>query len=257
MSNFDVTFAPINYHFPLIHVEGTNGTPFLFGGENHKHEINVRDFFISKFLVTQELWEFVMGKNPAHFKGKNRPVEHVSYENIVSEGSFLEKLNEMHAIRKLIPEGFSFRLPTESEWEYAARGGKNWKDGFQFSGSNDMNEVGWYEMNSGIYSDPVIIAKLKNHEKGTQTHDVGGKAPNQLGIHDMCGNVWEWCQDYSQPDISKIPADGTPCLTESTDRVLRGGCHHNGVVHCTVHKRYHILPKAADECIGFRIVASA
>ncbi len=254
MTNFELYFPEIDYRFPMIYVEGTNGVPYLFGTATQTKEIHIQDFFISQFLVTQVLWEYIMGENPSLFKGHNRPVEKVSYNTIVQKNGFLEKLNQDEHTKEY---SSPFRLPTETEWEYAAKGGKNWKDGFQFSGSNDINEVGWYEMNSGKYNDPAIIAQLRNHEKGTKTHEVGLKAPNQLGIYDMSGNVWEWCEDYFQRDINQIPEDGTPCLIPSENRVLRGGCHHNWSVHCTVSKRYEIMPEFADECIGFRIAFSA
>ena len=115
--------------------------------------------------------------------------------------------------------------------------------------------MGWYEGNAGKITDPAILLQLKNTEKGTETHEVGQKAPNQLGIFDMSGNVWEWCQDYFQKDIHKIPANGKPYLENTGERVLRGGCHHNWAIHCTVSKRYAIAPDAKDGCIGFRIAA--
>jgi len=250
MTNFDIHFPEINYRFPMAFVKGTGNTAFSFG-VNHKKEIHINDFLISKFLITQQLWEHIMGNNPSHFVGHDRPVENVSFNDIIQKG-FLQKLNlDFGEKNNLI-----FRLPSETEWEYAARGGIHWSDGFLFSGSNDINQVAWYELNSGKYTDPEIIAKLKNQDKGTETHSVGQKLSNQLGIFDLCGNVWEWCQDYFQRDINMIPNDGTPCLMESDNRVLRGGCHHNGAIHCTVSKRYEIFPAAKDECIGFRIAAS-
>lgn len=251
MRNFDIEIPEKNFRFPMAFVDGTGETPFLFG-VNQKINIYIENFFISKFLITQQMWEYIMGNNPSYFVGQDRPVENVSFNDITQINGFLQKLNlEFGDKYNLI-----FRLPTETEWEYVARGGSDWKDDFLFSGSNDINEVAWYEMNSGKYTDPAIITKLKNHEKGTETHIVGQKLGNQIGIFDMCGNLWEWCQDYFQRDIRLIPTDGTPCTQESEDRVLRGGCHHNGAIHCTVSKRYEILPEAKDECIGFRIAAS-
>lgn len=255
MTNFDIYFPGINYSLPMVFVKGTGDTTYLFG-DDLKLGIRTNDFFISKYLVTQQLWEYVMGSNPAAFKGSNRPVETVSYDDITSYNGFLEKLNGLDEIKETIPGRLSFRLPTETEWEYAARGGIHWKDGFHFSGSNDIDTVGWYENNAGKITDPAIPKQLKNKEKETETREVGQKAPNQLGIFDMNGNVWEWCQDYFQRDIYKIPTDGTPCQIESPDRVLRGGCRHNGAIHCTVYKRYEIPPEHADGCIGFRIAAS-
>jgi sulfatase modifying factor 1 len=255
MKNFDIYFPESNYSFPMVFVKGTGDTSFLFGDEL-KLNIRIRDFYISKYPVTQQLWELIMGSNPAAAKGSNRPVETVSYNDIVSGTGFLKKLNELEEIKKTIPGGLLYRLPAETEWEYAARGGTYWKDGFHFSGGDDITTVGWYEDNAGKITDPIILRQLKNTAKGTETHEVGRKAPNQLGIFDMSGNVWEWCQDYFQSDAYMIPVDGSSCRIESPERVLRGGCHHNWAIHCTVYKRYAIGPDAADGCIGFRIALS-
>lgn len=252
MTDFDIYFPEINYRFPLIFVKGTSGANYLFG-DSEKADIKINDFFISKFPVTQQLWEYIMGSNPSLFNGKDRPVENVSFNEVTQKDGFLEKLNIVTSDRYKL----TFRLPSEAEWEYAAKGGTQWTDDFQYSGSNDINDVGWYDQNSGKYDDPEILAKLKNHEKGTTTHDVGLKQPNQLGICDMSGNVWEWCQDYFQGDIRNIPANGAPYSKKGRERVLRGGCHHNWAIHCTVSKRYAIIPEAKDECIGFRIAASS
>lgn len=118
-----------------------------------------------------------------------------------------------------------------------------------------IDAVAWYENNAGPITDTATLHQLKNTAKGTTTQDVAKKTPNQLGIFDMSGNVWEWCQDYYQADAHNIPPDGSPCNIESDTRVLRGGCHHNWAIHCTVYKRYEIGPDAADGCIGFRMVA--
>lgn len=251
MTDFDIYFPEIDYHFSLTFVKGTENATYLFG-DGEKTDIYIRDFFASKFLITQQLWEYIMGNSPSHFDGQDRPVENVSFKEVTQENGFLAKLNVAISDKYKL----TFRLPSETEWEYAARGGTHWTNDFQFSGSNDINDVGWYDQNSGKYNDPEILSKLKNHEKGTTTHNVGQKQPNQLGIFDMSGNVWEWCQDYFEKDIKKIPKDGTPYSENNNERVLRGGCHHNWAIHCTVSKRYAIIPEAKDECIGFRIAAS-
>jgi formylglycine-generating enzyme required for sulfatase activity len=232
-------------------VKGTGDTTYLFG-DSDKTNINVNDFLISKFQITQQLWKYIMGNSPSYFGGQDRPVENVSFNDITQKNGFLDKLN----ITTSNEYKLTFRLPPETEWEYAARGGPHWTDDFQFSGNNNINDVGWYEQNSGKFNDIEILSKLKNHEKGTTTHNVGQKQPNQLGVFDMSGNVWEWCQDYFQSNIHKIPKDGTAYLEDNNERVLRGGCHHNWAIHCTVSKRYAIVPEAKDECIGFRVVAS-
>lgn len=255
MTNFDIYFPEIDYSFQMVFVKGTGDKTYLFG-DGEKVNIFIKDFFISKYPITQQVWKYVTGSNPSHFIGLQRPVECVSFNEITQMNGFLDKLNAMADMKYQPGTKLKFRLPSETEWEYAARGGEHWEDNFQFSGSNNMNDVGWYDQNSGKYNDPEILAKLKNHEKGTTTHDVGQKQANQLGVFDMCGNIWEWCHDCFQRNIYIIPPDGTPYLEKTNDRVLRGGCHHNGAIHCTVSKRYEIFPEAKDECIGFRIAAS-
>jgi formylglycine-generating enzyme required for sulfatase activity len=130
-----------------------------------------------------------------------------------------------------------FRFPSETEWEYAARGGPQWRDGFQFSGGNDIELLAWHDRKAGDH-----------------TQDVAQKAPNQLGLFDMSGNVWEWCQDMYTADVSAIPRDGSPRQGDAPERVLRGGCFHNWAIHCTVSKRYQIERQFHDGCIGFRPV---
>jgi sulfatase modifying factor 1 len=255
MEHFDLYFPEIDYVFPMILVKGTEETGYSFG-DQEKIQIQLRDFFISRYPVTQRLWEYITGNNPSHFQGQDRPVESISFNDIMKKDGFLQRFNASVGSKYKLNDKIAFRLPSEAEWEYAAKGGIHWTDGFQFSGSNDLNKVGWYDKNSGKFNNPEILSKLKNQEKGTETHVVGQKSPNQLGICDMSGNVWEWCEDFFQTDIHKIPLNGTSCLEESGERVLRGGCHHNWAVHCTVTKRYAIVADAYDECIGFRISAS-
>jgi formylglycine-generating enzyme required for sulfatase activity len=233
----ELKFEEINYTFPMIFVRGTNNEYFLFGPENEHFRVRVKDFYISRYPVTQILWKHIMGSNPAHFTADHHPVENVSYDDIASENGFLERINA-----KVFKGNMSgqFRLPTETEWEYAARGGIHWQDYFIFSGSDNIDEVGWYK-----------------HNSGNESKTVGQKKPNQLGLYDMCGNLWEWCSDYFQSNTNSIPRDGSPCTEESADRVLRGGCYHNWGIHCTVMKRYAIGAIYKDPCIGFRLVLPA
>jgi formylglycine-generating enzyme required for sulfatase activity len=160
--------------------------------------------------------------------------------------------------------GLRFRLPSETEWEYAARGGPPWTDGFAFSGGNDIDKVAWYGQRfSGARR---LVGRLLGWRLGwrltsrprrrtsTHAHDVGTKAPNQLGLSDMCGNVWEWCQDACVDDSQAVPADGSAWLGPGPDRRLRGGCHHNWDIHCTVWFRYGIARDTQGEAIGFRLV---
>ena len=243
MEQIELRFDEINYTFPFVLVKGTGERHFLFGLENDLLKVQMKDFFISKFLVTQVLWKHIMGHNPACCVGDNQPVETVSYDDIIREGGFLQKINAN--LKKEISQQFpkfplvQLRLPTETEWEYAARGGPYWGDYFVYSGSDNIDEVGWYKGNSR-----------------DKSKEVGKKKPNQLGLYDMSGNLWEWCQDYYHEDTTKIPLDGAPCQEPGGDRVLRGGCFHNFAMHCTVMKRYWINPDYKDPCIGFRLVIS-
>lgn len=231
----------------MIFVEGTNGSPFLFGSPGLSHEIQVDDFFIGKFPVTQSFYTHVFSPvaNKSPVKGENHPIQEVSWYDITKIGGFLDYINEQGVLKGIsdqLPAGkqFRFRLPSETEWEYAARGGPHWKDGFTHSGSNDINQVAWHRDNS---FDLMRAAGLKD--------------PNQLGIYDMSGNQWEWCQDLFVRDTNQVPTDGSPYEKSGTDRVLRGGCFHNHAIHCTVNKRYEIGPEFHDGCISFRLVLAA
>lgn len=241
MENLVISFN--GHSLEMVFVAGTPANePFLFG---YAQRVQIADYYIAKFQTTQALWNFVMDEDGTRFmyKGEQQPAEHVSWDDCQV---FMEKINKKY--------NRSFRLPTETEWEYAARGGRDWRDGFHFAGSNDMDESGWYEGNAGPYTDPAMISRLKNQAKLTVAHPVGQKKPNQLGLYDMNGNLWEWCQDWFVRDTNEIPKDGSAYQVPTSNKVLRGGCHHNGAIHCTNTKRYEIPPDSFDGCIGFRIV---
>ena len=174
---------------------GTNGAD-AFDDEKPVHKVTLSGFYISKYEVTQELWQAVMGNNPSHFTGNPRcPVEQVSWNDCQK---FLEQLNKL--------TGRNFRLPTEAEWEFAARGG-NQSRGYMYSGSNDPENVGWGYHNSGLTS-----------------HPVGMKSSNELGIYDMCGNVEEWCQDrYGKDYYRNSPSTNPMGPSSGYERVCRGG----------------------------------
>lgn len=189
------------------------------------HEVMLSDFQIGKYEVTQAQWLAVMGSNPSYFSGCDScPVENVSWDDIQS---FLSKLNSM--------TGKNYRLPTEAEWEYAARGGSQSR-GYKYSGSNGLVKVAWYYHYNG---------EIK-------THPVGQKSPNELGLYDMSGNVFEWCQDrygaYGRDSQTnpRGPSSGS-------GRVVRGGSWLNGATGALVSFRYYISPDSRYNNLGFRL----
>ncbi len=250
----------------LVPVPGTAGRPYLFGREPNRRPIEVRAFHMMTTPVTQALWTHIMGSNPVGRDEPLHPVTNVSWHQITGPGGFLDRINASPILAGVSdPQGaLRFRLPSETEWEYAARGGPHWTDDFAFSGSDDIDQVARY--GHRFSSGRRRVCRLLGWRLGwriagryppgrpTRTHDVAGKAANQLGLYDMCGHVWEWCQDTCIDDIDAVPADGRPWLGPGPERRLRGGAHQNWDIHCTVWFRYGITPDAHDGCIGFRLV---
>jgi formylglycine-generating enzyme required for sulfatase activity len=197
------------------------------GGSDEKpvHSVTVSSFYMSKYEVTQKQWRDVMGTNPSGFKCDNCPVEQVSWNDVQK---FLKKQNAK--------TGKNYRLPTEAEWEYAARGGNKSK-GYKYAGSNSINDMAWYSSNS------------------TKTHQVGTKKANELGIYDMSGNVYEWCSDWYDSDYYKNSLRNNPQGANSgTYRVLRGGSWSNYHAYCRVADRPISTPTYRNNNIGFRLV---
>ena len=198
-----------------------------YDDEKPTHQVTLtNDYYIGKYEVTQALWKAVMGKKPSKFKGDNLPVENVSWDDCQE---FISQLNRI--------TGKTFRLPTEAEWEYAARGGKKSR-GYQYSGSNDISDVAWYDGNSG-----------------NKTHAVGSKQANELGIYDMSGNVWEWCQDWHGSYSSSSQTNPTGVKSGSY-RVIRGEGWFNGASICRSSYRDGRLPYASSRDQGLRLVLS-
>ena len=216
------TYTVKGVSFTMIPVEG--GT-FQMGDSDEKpvHRVTLSDYYIGQTEVTQELWKAVMGRNPSDFKGAKNPVNNVSWNDCQK---FIKKLN------KLTKQ--NFRLPTEAEWEFAARGG-NKSRGYKYSGSDNLGSVAWYKDNSSSAVNPV-----------------GSKSPNELGLYDMSGNVWEWCADWygSYSSSSQINPMG---YSSGSGRVIRGGSWSGGATICRVANRGGNTPADSYGNLGLRL----
>lgn len=194
--------------------------------EKPTHSVTLSSYYICKYEVTQALWRAIMGSNPSNFKGDNLPVECVSWDDCQT---FINRLNSY--------TGRNFRLPTEAEWEFAARGG-NYSRHYKYSGSNYIDDVAWYGDNSG-----------------DRTHPVGTKQANELGLYDMSGNVWEWCSDWygSYSSYSQTDPIGP---NNGSNRMDRGGCWGNFAKRCRPAYRSYGTPGYRDHGRGLRLVLS-
>ena len=198
-----------------------------YNDEKPVHTVTLDGFYMGETEITQAQWRAVMGTNPSSFnKGDNYPVENVSWDEAVQ---FCEKLSQK--------TGRNYVLPTEAQWEYAARGGK-YSKGTKYAGSNTINEVAWYTGNSN-----------------NTTHPVAQKEPNELGLYDMSGNVDEWCLDrygsYSSSDATNPTGPGP---SAGSARVERGGNWLEGARYCRVSYRYNYSPGYRGSYLGFRVV---
>ena len=232
----DVITIPVKDGICIEMVKVEGGT-FMMGAtsemknpyddEKPVHQVTLtNDYYMGKYEVTQALWQVVMGKNPSYFKGDNLPVNYVRWKDCQR---FISKLNSM--------TGRKFRLPTEAEWEYAARGGKKSR-GYQYSGSSNISDVAWYDGNSG-----------------DKTHPVGTKQANELGIYDMTGNVLEWCQDWYGSYYSSSQTNPTGA-TSGSRHVNRGGSWHSNVRRSSSSCRYGVIYVDRDLDLGFRLALS-
>lgn len=191
-------------------------------GRTDTVRVHLADYYIGRYEVTQALWEAVMGKNPSSSIGGDLPVEQVSYAEVIE---FISRLNKQ--------AGVTFRLPTEAEWEYAARGG-NKSAGSAFPGGRDLMRVGWSRLNSL-----------------DKTHPVGMLAANELGLYDMAGNVWEWCSDVYEPEESLHAGEG-----QTRSHVCRGGSWNDGIEALTVVSRKGCKDDTKNGSLGFRLAIS-
>ncbi|MCB0598210.1 MAG: formylglycine-generating enzyme family protein [Lewinellaceae bacterium] len=228
---------PSTLSFDMIQVEGGS---FWMGNDKSEealdreqpaHEVKLESFYIAKYPVTQSLWKTIMGaeNNPSAFKGDERPVENISREDALA---FISQLNQL--------ANQTYRLPSEAEWEYAARGGQQSR-GYKYAGSDNIEEVGWYSKNSDGESKPV-----------------GLKKSNELGLFDMSGNVYEWCLDwfgdsYYQECLERGTANNPIGPATGTYRIFRGGCWNYGAERCRVAYRHHDRPWRGYPYLGFRL----
>ena len=197
-----------------------------YDDEKPTHNVTLSSFYLCKYEVTQALWQAVMGNNPSSFKGDNLPVEQVSWNDCQT---FISRLNNL--------TGKNFRLPTEAEWEYAARGG-NRSRGYKYSGSNTLSDVAWY-----------------NGKSESGTHPVGSKSPNELGLYDMSGNVREWCSDRYGTYSSTSQTNPTG-PSSGSGRVDRGGSWDDGAWDCRLSDRNYSSPDYRYNYLGLRLALS-
>lgn len=196
--------------------------------EKPAHQVTLSSYSIGRYEVTQSEWKSIMGNNPSDHKGDKFPVENVSWEECQT---FIDRLNSI--------TGKHFRLPTESEWEFAARGGTLSK-GYRYAGSNNIKSVAWYNPDYSFYTD--------TKEK---THIVGSKQPNELGLYDMSGNVAEWCEDWYEEKNYQMQTNQKPSY-----RVVRGGSFFTKADDCRTSNRSYNEPNGTwghVTSIGFRL----
>ena len=230
-----VTFVLNGIEINMVKVEGGTFTMGASGAdleaqdnEFPAHIVTLSPYYICTTEVTQQLWRAVMGSNPsANSSNVLCPVESVTWNMCKT---FITKLNQM--------TGQNFRMPTEAEWEFAARGGHK-SNGYKYAGSNDINEVAWYEDNSS-----------------NMTHQVATKAPNELGLYDMSGNVWEWCSDWYGSYSNTTTQTNPQGPSSGTNKVRRGGDFSFPAEYCSVSSRNKLEPTFVFNNVGLRLAMS-
>lgn len=241
VSATDKTFTVNDVIFKMIFVKGgsmylgcTSGSGSCESDESPSHNVTLTDYYMGETEVTQALWKAVMGynNNPSYRKGDQLPVETVSWTDCQE---FVARLNSLLASK--LPQGYRFALPSEAQWEYAARGGQK-SSGSMYAGSGNVGFVAWYDGNSSSH-----------------THDVKQKAPNELGLYDMSGNVWEWCEDWYSSSFYSDNRNWTdPVNTYAgSGRVLRGISWNDNASSCRVADRSNDSPSNRDADDGFRL----
>lgn len=227
--------------FKMVFVKGgglylgyTSGSGSCENDEIPSHYVTLSDYYVGETEVTQALWKAVMryNKNPSNWQGDRLPVEMVSWTDC---NEFVSRVNSLLA--EQLPQGYRFALPSEAQWEYAARGGQK-SLGSLYAGSNNVNFVAWYYDNSG-----------------SRTHEVKLKAPNELGLYDMSGNVWEWCEDWYSSSWYSDNVNWTNPVNAfaGSNRVLRGGGWCNNDSGCRVSLRFSSTPSYRHNSCGFRL----
>lgn len=236
-----IKFTVDEIEFRMVNVEG--GT-FMMGSnesgvnkdQKPVHKVSLSGFSIGQTEVTQELWQAVMGNNPSEFSGKNLPVDNVTWNEC---HSFITRLNKILHDNGQLAKDKSFHLPSEAQWEFAARGGNKSK-GYNYAGSNNINAVAWTRGNTN------------------RTHPVGSKIPNELGLYDMSGNVWEWVEDYYAPYVSADQENPVNISDRSSGLVIKrgGSWYYSQEERFTPAFRYGYYTDVTDSSIGMRLCLS-
>jgi formylglycine-generating enzyme required for sulfatase activity len=224
-------------HLDMVWVEAGSFKMGSLRGEKNEQPVRTvrvtRGYWIGKTEVTQRQWRSIMNSNPSNRKGDAFPVDRVTWHQSIE---FCNQLTEQERRRGRLPDGYAYRLPTEAEWEFAARGGTKAIDTV-YAGSNDSKKVAWYDDN--VDEDP---------------HAVGTKAANELGIHDMSGNAWEWCHDWYQDSFAGLPDTDPIGPPSGSRRVSRGGGRLFDASYCRIAFRMPGSPSSRNIDQGFRVV---